>query len=221
MSFIDGGLNTEDNNLIVAGECLYVKKRSVFNLVTNVLLVVLCVIFLLEICFNTFFTGIYVVNVSMRPNFIGAEREGVRGGDFIYVNTAAQPDYGDVVVVYREEVNIYGEVEKGNIIKRVLAFGGDWIEIVDGLVYVNDELVVEDYIHPDYNDPEKNNFSRHLVEENCMFLLGDNRNESKDSRETCDYPLKDLVGVVPQWSIALKPFTTALYTFFNFTIYGK
>lgn len=221
MSFIIDGINTEDNNLICAGECLYVKKRSAFNIFTNVLLIILCVIFVAEVSFNTFFTGIYVVNVSMRPNFIGAEREGEPGGDFIYVNTFAKPNYGDVVVVYREEINVYGGVDRGNIIKRVLAFGGDWVEIVDGVVYVNDKVVVEDYVAAENNDPKLNNFSRHQVKENCMFLLGDNRNASSDSREKGDYPIKNLVGVVPQWSIALKPVTTALYTFFNFTIYGK
>lgn len=221
MAFVFDENDIGNKNLSDVGECLYVKKRSAFNTFTNVLLIVLCFVFVVEIAFNTFFTGIYVVNVSMRPNFIGAAHAGESGGDYIYVNKYAKPDYGDVVVVYREEINVHGEVDKGNIIKRVMAFGGDWIEIVEGVVYVNDERVVEDYIDPDYNDPGQNNFSRHQVEDGCMFLLGDNRNESKDSRETCDYPIKDLVGVVPQWSIALKPVTTALYTFFNYTIFGK
>ena len=54
-----------------------------------------------------------------------------------------------------------------------------------------------------------------------MFLLGDNRNKSSDSREYGDFPVSSLVGVVPQWSIDNKEFTTAVYTYFNFTLLGK
>ncbi|MDE7329630.1 MAG: signal peptidase I, partial [Clostridia bacterium] len=144
------------------------------------------------------------------------------GGDFIYVNKWVQPDYGDVVVVYAEVSGASGIITRGNLIKRAVAFGGDTVEIKEGVLYRNGEEVDESgYIQPDRNSPLLNNFSAHTVKEGCMFLLGDNRNKSSDSREYGDFPLSSLVGVVPQWSMDCKDFTTSVYTYFNFTILGK
>lgn len=206
-----------------AGECLYAKKKGgLANLLLNAVLIAFIAVVLFELVFNCFYTGIYVVNISMQPTFNGAVRETEPGGDFIYVNKWAQPQYGDVVVVYRHAVLPDGREEKGNIIKRVVALGGDTVKIEAGVLYRNGEAVDESkYIFPEYNLPLLNNFDEHVVKEGCMFLLGDNRNKSTDSREYGDFELSALVGVVPQWSIATKAFSTAVYTFFNFTIFGK
>lgn len=187
----------------------------------NAIIALFCVLLVAEVVFNSFFMGIYVVNVSMQPGLNGAESTAVSGGDFVYVNKTAQPDYGDVVVAYREVSHADGSRERGNIIKRAVAFGGDTVEIVMGTLIVNGEIVDEPYVDPNRNDPVINNYSKHTVAENSMFLLGDNRNMSTDSRDYGDYPLSALVGVVPQWSIDGKAFTTAVYTFFNFTLLGK
>lgn len=223
--------DTQSENLIVVYDSLYGKeKRSIVNFLLNAIIAVFCIVLAVEVIFNTFFTGIYVVNISMTPTFTGAPVTGYNadgteifgaGGDFIYVSKTSKPDYGDVVVVYRETKNSGGQIVKGNIIKRVVAFGGDTVEIVGGVLKVNGEVVDEPYIDPDRNSPILNNFKLHTVEEGCMFLLGDNRNESTDSRENGDFPVANLVGVVPQWSINIKSFTTAVYTFFNYTITGK
>ena len=194
--------------------------RSPFNIFLNAIIVLFCVILILEVVFNILFMGIYVVNVSMQPTLIGARSENTRGGEFIYVDKHASPDYGDIVIVYRE-VSYGGHTEKGNIIKRAMAFGGDTVKMEKGILYVNGNAVKEDYLV--YNDPELsvNSFEERTVKEGCMFLLGDNRNESTDSRQNGDYPVKNLVGVVPDWAMSVKSFTTAMYTFFNFTLWGK
>ena len=74
----------------------------VTNVFLDVIIIVFSVIIAGELLFNCFFTGIYVVNISMQPTFNGAISENRPGGDFIYVNQWAQPEYGDVVVVYAE-----------------------------------------------------------------------------------------------------------------------
>lgn len=64
-----------------------------------------------------------------------------------------------------------------DFIKRVIAIEGDKIEIKNGTVYVNDKSLNEPYIleKPDYEyGPKK-------VPKNCLFVLGDNRNNSEDS----------------------------------------
>ncbi len=205
----------EDKNckLLNVGESLMDSKCSqVGDFILNFILAAFTVLVVCQLLFNCFFTGIYVVNVSMQPNFNGAVAEDEPGGDFVYANTWVSPRYGDVVIVDRKFLG-----ERGNIIKRVVAFGGDTVEIAEGVLYINDEIVDESgYIDPDRNTPETNNFARHVVREGHMFLLGDNRNKSTDSRDYGDFPMSSLVGVVQQWSITCKPFTSALYNFLNF-----
>lgn len=194
-------------------------RRSPLNIILNVIIVFFCVLLILELSFNALFSGIYVVDKSMTPTLTGAQAANRSGGDFIYIDKSAKPDYGDIVVVYRET----GDGTKGNIIKRVVAFGGDTVEIINGVLKVNGEVVDESYLDSHYNTPDDayNSFGEHTVAEGCMFLLGDNRNVSSDSRQGIDYPQKNLVGVVPEWSIKLKSLTTKFYTFFNFTLWGK
>lgn len=212
----------DGDNLTEVGGKLYANKRPIlFGALLNVAIFVLCILLFIEVLFNVFFMGIYVVNISMQPTLTGAVREDSSGGDFIYVNRFAKPDYGDIVVVYREANGIDGYTERGNIIKRAIAFGGDKVEIKHGILYLNGKEVNESYLDFDNIDLEKSNFEEHTVKENCMFLLGDNRDNSTDSRDCGDYPMENLVGVMPQWSYNIKEFTTSVYTFFNFTIFGK
>lgn len=211
------------------------ERRSPLNICLNVIIVFFLAVLFLEMSFNVFFTGIYVIDDSMRPTIIGAPSAKSSGGEFIYVDKYAKPDYGDIVVVYRETT----DGTKGNIIKRVVAFGGDTVCLnEDGLSVKragSDDFlpVSEDYVV--YNDPDMqcNNYAEfkgndsqynrheHTVEEGCMFLLGDNRNVSNDSRQNGCYSVENLVGVVPKWSMQIKSLTTKFYTFFNFTLWGK
>jgi len=211
---------SENSRFYDVRDSLYkLERRSPLNVLLNVVIVFFCAILVLELSFNILFTGIYVIDVSMTPTLKGARSANSSGGEFIYVDKYAKPDYGDIVVVYRETDG----GQKGNIIKRVVAFGGDTIELVEGVLKVNGKVVDESYLDADYNSALEpvNTFGEHTVEEGYMFLLGDNRNVSSDSRQNGDYPAENLVGVVPKWSMDLKSFTTKFYTFFNFTFWGK
>ncbi|MDE7167857.1 MAG: signal peptidase I [Clostridia bacterium] len=196
------------------------ERRSPLNICLNVIIVLFCAILVLELSFNVLYTGIYVIDESMTPTIIGAPASNRSGGEFIYIDKYAKPNRGDIVVVYRETP----DGTKGNIIKRVVALGGDTIELYKGVLKVNGEVVDEYYLDENYNSPE-NEYNtlpeHHTVVEGGMFLLGDNRNVSNDSRQNGDYPVENLVGVVPKWSMKIKPMTTKFYTFFNFTLWGK
>lgn len=213
------------SRISAARKCLYERsRRSPLNIALNAVIVVFCVVLVLELSFNLFFTGIYVIDVSMTPTFTGAKDKDTAGGDFIYVDKYASPGYGDIVVVYRETYDNQGNVvAKGNIIKRAIAFGGDVVELKNGELYINGERREESYLDGNYNTSDKpvNTFAAHTVAEGCMFLLGDNRDVSNDSRQNGDYPVKNTVGVVPHWAMSIKAFTTKTYTFFNFSIWGK
>lgn len=65
-----------------------------------------------------------------------------------------------------------------DLIKRVIAVPGETIEILDGKVYVNDRLLEEPYI----TTPWHGNHPKILIPEDQYFVMGDNRNNSQDSR---------------------------------------
>lgn len=85
-----------------------------------------------------------------------------------------EPDYGDVVVFrYPAEPSQY-------YIKRVVGLPGDVVRIYQGVLYVNDVPIREPYI----NGPIIGDFGPVQVPEGHYFVLGDNRNNSEDSRST-------------------------------------
>ncbi|MEW6583983.1 MAG: signal peptidase I [Nitrospirota bacterium] len=92
-----------------------------------------------------------------------------------------KPEKGDIIVFK------YPENPKKDFIKRVMATDGDVIEERNKVVYVNGRPVVETYVrHFDPNlksgiDP-RDNFGPIKVPENKVFVMGDNRDQSYDSR---------------------------------------
>lgn len=90
------------------------------------------------------------------------------------------PDRGNIVV-FKNPDNM-----EENYVKRIIGISGDTVEIVDGKVYVNDELLDEPYI----NEPTEGDFPKVEVPPDTIFVMGDNRNYSQDSRNP-------LVGFVP------------------------
>jgi signal peptidase I len=63
-------------------------------------------------------------------------------------------------------------------IKRVIGMPGDTVEVKNGVVYVNDQPLDEEYI----KEPPRSNFPKTVIGENEYFMMGDNRNHSQDSR---------------------------------------
>lgn len=81
-------------------------------------------------------------------------------------------------------------------IKRIIGIEGDKIEILDGQVYLNDELLSEDYIEEDIYTHYENENSW-IVPKDELFVLGDNRNlnASFDSRGFGTIPLQSVKGI--------------------------
>ena len=91
-----------------------------------------------------------------------------------------EPKYGDVVVVSKQAY------DNGKpIVKRVIATAGQTVDIDFNLgqVYVDGELLDEDYIN-DYTYREEGTVFPLTVPEGEVFLMGDNRNHSNDSRDS-------------------------------------
>ena len=67
---------------------------------------------------------------------------------------------------------------KDYLVKRLIGLSGDVISITEGILYVNNQAVDEPYL----NEPMVSGFPEYTVPEGKVFLLGDNRNHSQDSR---------------------------------------
>lgn len=120
---------------------------------------------------------------SMVPTLMVGDR--VLANKFIYDFT--DPDKGDVVVF--ESV----EVEGQDLIKRVVGTPGDTVEVRDGTLYVNGEPQKEPYVNQEGSglSPPQNELT---VPEDTVFVMGDNRANSRDSRFFGPVPEENLEG---------------------------
>ena len=104
----------------------------------------------------------------------------VHGDYLLLINNVfySEPKQGDIIVAAKESFK-NGEP----IIKRVIATEGQWVDIDfdAGIVYVNGNPMEEPYANTPTNLYEGVDFPL-MVEDGCIFVMGDNRNESKDSR---------------------------------------
>ncbi len=127
-----------------------------------------------------------VVGDSMLPTLHSGDRLLMR-----YVDSEADFARGDVVVI--------GRYSDTPLIKRVIAVGGDTVSIADGVVYVNHRICVEPYAQYDDTQTDVDRyFKEATVPVGYVFVLGDNRDHSKDSRsdEVGLVPVQDVVGRV-------------------------
>ncbi len=89
------------------------------------------------------------------------------------------------------------EIGKTSYIKRVIGLPGEHVEIKDGKVYINDELLEEDYLQDGVvTDNGRGNCIDVVVPENCVFVMGDNRTQSTDSRSFGCIPLEKIESKV-------------------------
>jgi len=121
-----------------------------------------------------------VYGQSMEPNLHSDQRLVVEKISYNF----HEPRRGDIVVLKSPKVR------SGLLIKRVIGLPGEKIEIRDGQVYINEQPLEEPYIS---NRPQRD-MKPVVVPPNHVFVLGDNRNFSNDSRSFGPVPLDDIVG---------------------------
>lgn len=97
-------------------------------------------------------------------------------------------DRGDIVVLKAPDE------EHKNYIKRIIGIAGDTVELINGEVYLNGKILIENYIEEDFTHSYDEDYWE--VQEGEVFILGDNRQEwaSKDSRFFGCVPVKLLKG---------------------------
>lgn len=155
----------------------------------------------------THFEGVVVSGNSMRNTLYSGEQLLMKKTD------GSDAERGDVIVVY---VGDYAEFNDGGdtryLIKRLIAVEGDRVRCEDGAVEIcyagTDvwETLEEPYAY--YVNSADYDFAEYTVGEGEVFFLGDNRNQSQDSRyqegySRLDrlYKRSDIVGIVPEWAI--------------------
>lgn len=139
-------------------------------------------------------------------------------GDHILVNKFI---YGTTIPFSDKRILVFRKPEKGDIIvfkypedpsrdfiKRVMAVGGDVIESKNKVVYVNGKAVKEPFVqHTDSSikpgglDP-RDNFGPYIVPKDKYFMMGDNRDQSYDSRYWGYVDIKQVIGkaLIIYWS---------------------
>jgi signal peptidase I len=126
-----------------------------------------------------------VYGPSMQPNFTENQ--------WLIVNKLAYkfgtPQRGDIVI-FRPPLN-----EEIPFIKRVIGLPGESVEVKDGVVYVYQT----DGTKLTLNEPyityvATRNFAKHIIPEGEYFVMGDNRNNSDDSRSGWTVPLANIIG---------------------------
>ncbi|HSW51257.1 MAG TPA: signal peptidase I [Bryobacteraceae bacterium] len=129
-------------------------------------------LFLAAIVILFLYQPIQVEGTSMMPSLVDQERIFI--DKFTYKLGTGWIQRGDLVVFW-----FPGETGK-SYIKRVIGLPGDMVSINRGVVYVNGDRLVEEYVPPQYRDAVSLPETR--VKSDSYFVLGDHRTSSSDSR---------------------------------------
>jgi signal peptidase I len=124
----------------------------------------------------------YIPSESMVPT--------LRVSDRVFVNKFVyrfwEPEKGDIVVFRSVE----GDQE--DLIKRVVALPGDKVAVRKGMLRVNGEPQEESYVNPQF--PDKSSYGSTKVPKGEVFVMGDNRANSRDSRFFGPVPYENIEG---------------------------
>ena len=162
------------------------QKSALLEILESVAIAVLLAVLIRMFLFQPFI----IPSESMYPTLQISDR--------IMVNKLSyhlgDPGRGDVIVFK------YPLDPSRDFVKRLIAVGGETVEVRDSVLFINDEPVPEEYLPSglDFND-----FGPVEVPPDTYFMMGDNRNSSEDSRSWGMLPEENIIGkaVVIYWPV--------------------
>jgi signal peptidase I len=172
-------------------------KKAVIKNIQGIVIAILLALFV-----RTFIVQAFdIPSGSMEPTLLP--------GDYILVNkfiygiriplvnsrifSHKEPKRGDVIVF------IYPKDPSKDYIKRVIGMPGETVQIIGGKIYVDNTLIPDPWGYFDKKEPPGfiaavENFGPVVVAKGSLFVMGDNRNNSEDSRFWGTLPLDDVLG---------------------------
>ncbi len=127
-----------------------------------------------------------ITHILYNPNYVNTK---------LFINKLAykfsKPKRGEIIA-------FKSPVADKQFVKRVIAIEGDKVEIVDKAVWLNGKEIEEPYVQHTREEEKflDDNFGSRIVPESGIFVLGDNRDESNDSRNWVDPESKEPIPFV-------------------------
>lgn len=150
------------------------KKKSNLREIIDFFIPIVVAVIIAILLKNFVFANAVVPTGSMKNTIEEGDR--IIASRLAYVNS--DPERYDVVIFY------YPDDESQYYVKRVIGLPGETVEVVNGIVYVTktdgEKIQLDDSFVT--NCEPTGNFGPYKVPEDCYFMMGDNRNESWDSR---------------------------------------
>lgn len=163
----------------------------------------LIVVIVICLCFRLVYTPVTVQGGSMEPT--------LQDGDRVIVSKLDDIERFDQVIFHAPDI------ANQNYIKRVIGLPGDSIEVIDGTLYINSKQVDEPYLKDIKEDLPSGEYltenftlsevtKQKKVPEGKIFVLGDNRLYSNDSRYYGFISIEQVIGKVNAKIWPLKNF---------------
>jgi signal peptidase I len=143
-----------------------------------------------------------VEGASMTPYLANGERVFVNRAAYMHLDLTtlwhvlpgeaypfSKPQRGDIIVLDSDQTS-----QDDQYIKRIVGLPGETVAFSEGLVFIDGEPLVEDYIDGAITGCRLDQFCSVTVPDGYVFVLGDNRTNSEDSRIFGAIPQSDIVG---------------------------
>lgn len=160
------------------------REYTMKNLLKDIIEVVIPAVILFLIIHTFFLESRFVPSPSMVPT-IEVQDRFLSNKTAYWFNKLQRYD----IIIFKPPARVGS---KDDFVKRVIGLSGETIKVQNGVVYINDKPLDEPYITPDRAPVAQ--FNAYTIPEGQVFVMGDNRNNSMDSRIWGPLPIENIKG---------------------------